>query len=189
MNGPMAALAILAGLTMPLAAYAGPVSENAARAEQLQLSGDPVAADAALRNAYAQLWATGPLFARRAVLVAKPASGFGLYEPRSNNVFSDGEPIRLYVEPAGYGFAESDGGFNVSFQVDAEIRANNGTTIWGRQDIHRFGASGAMRPFEFFQTLTFDLAGLPGGDYTIAITLKDQVTGKQALIETPIEIQ
>jgi hypothetical protein len=189
MKGSKAALVVLAGLSGIASAMAGPVADGASEAENLQANGNVAAADAAMRKAYAALWRTGPLFLRRVELVDEPAAALGDIATRERNVYAPGEPIRLYVEPGGYGFAEVEGGYGISFRVDAEIIAENGTTIWGRRDLERFGGAGGTRNFGFFETLTFNLEGLPVGRYTIGTTLTDLSTGKSLRIDTPIVIE
>ncbi|MCB1491946.1 MAG: hypothetical protein KDJ77_09125 [Rhodobiaceae bacterium] len=189
MKGSRAALAVLIGLAGCSAALAGPVTDDAIRAEQLQAAGDAAGADSALADAHAKLWEAGPLYVRRAALVKAPAASFGNFEARADNRFAPGEAIRLYIEPAGYGFTKTATGYSVSFQVDAEIVSDNGTTIWGRRDIHRFGADSTTRVFEFFDTLAFDLQGLPPGDYDIRTTLTDSATQKTVTIDTPVHIE
>lgn len=189
MKGSRAALAVLAYLALSTGATAGSVMDSAKRAEDLQAAGDATGAEAALRDAYESLWQDGPLSIRKAVLVDEPATGFGAYTEAADNVFQSGEPIRLYLEPAGYGFTESADGFGISFQVDAEVRTADQTVIWGRQDIHRFGSDRSTRVFEYFETLAFDLEGLPKGDYVIGTTLTDLASGKSATVDTPIRIE
>ncbi len=189
MKGSGAALTVLAYLVLCAGAIAGSVTDDARRAEDLQAAGDTSGAEAAMRDAYGSLWQDGPLFIRKAVLVDEPATGFGAYTEAADNAFQSGEPIRLYLEPAGYGFTEAGGGFGISFQVDAEIRTVDRTVIWGRQDIHRFGSDRSTRVFEYFETLAFDLEGLPKGDYVIGTTLTDLASGKSATVDTPIRIE
>lgn len=189
MKGSRASLIVVAGLIGCTQALAGPAGERATQAEILQVEGHPAKADSAMREAFALLWEQGPLFLRRSALVSQPAAGPGAVQPRADNVFSRNEPIRLYVEPAGYGFVAVDGGFRVAFRVDAEIVAENGTTIWGRRNLERFGGTSPMRDFSFFETLAFDFEGLPVGRYTIGTTLTDLATQKSVRIDTAIVIE
>lgn len=170
-------------------AQAGDIVEKAEEAEARLAAGDARGAHDALREAYRVLWTSGPLFMRRVVPVTEPAIAYGAFEARENTVYSGDEPIRLYIEPVGYSWLELDGGFSIGFDVDVEITAESGAVIWGRKDIFAFEQALVEPTFEFFETLTFDFAGLPAGDYEIVTTLRDQASEKSVTFNTAITIE
>src|SRR5262245_45053065 len=78
-------------------------NEAAALAEQ----GKFVEAFGAVNEAEAAIWDRMPLTIQRALWVADSPTGFGVYTPRSDNVFDAGAPMQIYAEPMGFGWRKS----------------------------------------------------------------------------------
>lgn len=182
----LAASVCLAG---PSGAQAQSLTERIGAVEELMADGLTAAAEEAFRETYAELWAKGPLFLRHVALIDGPARGFADYDERASNIFKDGEPIRIYIEPAGYGYTAADNGFQIAFSIGVEIVSDSGTTLWGQKDLQRLDATASALTFEHFETLNFDFSGLPTGSYTLAATLTDRATEKSVEFEQAIVIE
>ena len=85
------ALAFLASASG--AAPAGEIADLARDAEAKANVGQHIEAVETLRRAINSLMAKGPLTLRRVQFIAEPPKGFGIYQPRANNVFRPGEPL------------------------------------------------------------------------------------------------
>src|SRR5215211_5995859 len=84
------ALACLAGSAGSI--VAGEIEDLARDAEAKAKAGQHIEAVETLRRAINSLKAKGPLTLRRVQFISEPPKGFGIYQPRANNVFRAGEP-------------------------------------------------------------------------------------------------
>src|SRR5690606_11923659 len=85
-------------------AFAGEIADKAALAETLVERGYAEAALGAFDKATDAFWAASPL-QLRVVTFADSVAGYGDYAPRPDAIFRNGDTLRLYFEPIGYGFA------------------------------------------------------------------------------------
>jgi hypothetical protein len=72
--------------------------------KQKASANDAKGATEALRAAEQLVWTALPLYIQKALLVSEKASAFGVYDPRPDSVFHEGEPILVYVEPGAFDF-------------------------------------------------------------------------------------
>jgi len=172
-----------------------PTTATAVAAAGLWLAlGPPAAAEslAAIEAAEATVaaaWQAAPVGVRKATFVAAPPTGFGLYEPREDAVFAPGEPLVVYAEPVGYGYAAlPDGRWRFGFDVDLLIKTADGAIIGGQEGFERLALDSRRRNREFMLTLTLDLDGAPAGDYVLVYTLNDITGGKAGLLSLPFTI-
>jgi hypothetical protein len=106
-------------------AQAGEIADKAALAERLVERGYSEAALAALDKAVAAFWEESPLQLRTIGFVDS-VSGYGNYTPRDGTVFRNGDTLRLYFEPVGYGFAPAGDGVGAAIAIDVQIRTPGG---------------------------------------------------------------
>jgi len=124
-----------------------------------------------------------------ALLVDKPASDYGIYNPRPTASFRLGEPIYVYVEPVGYGFATPDSGlFSIGFFVDLTVLAEDGAVLGEMQNVVELDQTARAQRREFQTTITFNLGGIQPGRYVLATILRDKNSDKTGRFETRIEI-
>jgi hypothetical protein len=144
----------------------------------------------ARETALIEVWEKTPLTIREAVFVARAPAGYGMEEPRPNNVFKSGEPLVTYIEPIGYGWRALDPHtFEFGFDVDFVIKSKDGDRVLAEQK--NFGhlvEHSQLRNLEFMVTLTLNLTGAPPGDYILAYTLRDVTGPKAATCELPFTI-
>src|SRR5262245_4347704 len=100
------AICVVAGATVA-AALAPDISTRTKVAAALAERGKFVEAFGALNEAEAAIWDRMPLTIQRALWVADQPTGFGVYIPRSDNIFDAGAPMLIYAEPMGFGWRKS----------------------------------------------------------------------------------
>jgi hypothetical protein len=184
------ALVVLAlFLGAPGAIHAGQIEELARQAEAKAEAGQYGEAMDILRRAIDSVMARAPLSLRRVQFIAEPPKGFGIYQPRGNNVFRAGEPLIIYAEPIGVGW-KMEGGLNRSLiLVDFELRKPDGKILGGQKEFGRFEFTSREQNHEIMTHLTIRISGAPNGSYVIAATYRDQVADKSANLELPFEIR
>lgn len=179
-----ACLAASAGASFP-----GEIEDLARDAEAKAKAGQQIEAVETLRRAINSLMANGPLALRRVQFISEPPKGFGIYQPRANNVFRTGEPLIVYAEPVGMGWRVADGVNRAHVATDFEIRTTDGKILGGQKDFGRFEFASHDQNQEIMTHLTIRLSGAPAGRYVFAATYRDQVNGKSATLELPFEIR
>ena len=145
---------------------------------------------AGLRSLTETFWAESPLLLGNAKFVKGETNSYGIYEPRENDVFTAGEPIYLYVEPAGFAVTRNPVGyFEFGFKVDFQVVDGGGTVLGGQTDF-------AVLPFkswnvntEMSLTFTYTLSGLEKGKYKIITQVSDMHSTKKATIEKSFAIE
>jgi hypothetical protein len=139
---------------------------------------------AALRSLMLSFLAESPLFLENAKFVKGADNSYGIYEPRESDVFAAGEPIYLYVEPAGYVISRNPAGYcEFGFKADFQVADASGKVLGGQTDF-------AVLPFkswnpntEISLTFTYTLSGLEKGKYKITTQVSDAHSTKKASCE------
>ncbi len=122
-------------------------------------------------------------------LVEKTAEGFGLYVPRDNALYRVGTPIMIYAEPIGYAFGKTDDGqYKFGFDVNLIVQTAAGETLGNVEGILNMGETSRYPNKEFNANLTYNLEGLPPGNYVLTTELKDQNSTRTGSFETAIEL-
>lgn len=181
--------AALLTTTAALPAAAQAIGDKAKEAEALLARGRTIEAIEALDQATAALWEKVPLVFRRANWVTQKADGFGIFNVRPNNTFAAGEAMLLYGEPIGFGWRQQGDLWQTDFLADVAIRDAGGKELFKQEGFQRFNLTSRVRNREFMVNFTYNLTGLPKGDYQVETTLRDQVTGKKGSITLPATIQ
>jgi hypothetical protein len=170
-------------------ALAGEIEDLARDAEAKANAGQHIEAVEALRRAINLLTAKGPLTLRRVQFISEPPQGFGIYQPRANNVFQAGEPLIVYAEPVGMGWSAAAGVNRAHVTADFEIRTTDGKILGGQKNFGGFEFTSRDQNHEIMTHLTIRLSGIQPGRYVFAATYRDQVSGKSANMELPFEIR
>lgn len=180
--------AVFACLSAP--AFAGPIADKAAEIETLIAADDSVGAGAAANELYGQVWATATAISfRQIVLVATPAAGFGVYNPRPDEKFKVGEPVIIYAEPYGYGFGTPEEGlYSIGFMVDLKVLSDSGEILGEIPDLTQLDLQSRAQNHEFQANLTYTLDGITPGKYVLQTTLRDKNSAKTGTFDVPIEI-
>jgi hypothetical protein len=181
---------LLATFLLPGPVLAGPLVDSATVAEEKLAAGDYSGAMEAGRAIFDQLWQANPgLTFSQALLVAQNATGFGVFNPRENNVFKPGEPILIYCEPLGFAYGEPGAGlFSVNFIIDLQVLDALGNELANAPGATEFNMTSRHRNREVQANITYTLDGLPIGRYTLITTLRDKNSLRTGSFQTAIEV-
>jgi hypothetical protein len=117
-------------------------------------------------------------------------NSYGIYEPRENDVFAAGEPIYLYLEPAGYIVTRNPAGyFEFGFKVDFQIVDESGTVLGGQTDFATMPFKSWNVNTELSLTFTYTFSGLEKGKYKIITQVSDMHSAKKATVEKGLTIE
>lgn len=170
-------------------ALAGPLADAARKAEEQAAAGDTVSAHNTIRDAFGAFAATLPFTIGKAVFVAAPPEGYGMYTARPNADFKAGDALISYVEPVGLTWRAGDGGVLEShFTVDLELLDTKGAKLAEQKAFGSFDFKGSVRNQEVFAKLTLNLSGPPAGDYVLRYRFRDTASGAVAISEQPFKI-
>ena len=170
-----------AGLAAALAtaARADPsVDELLDRAKSENADSKPLDALRDVKAAYDQLWHDGPLFVNQALFIKENPNGYGHYDPRADTVFSQTDPLYVYVEPAGYGFQFDGAIYRFGFAVDVEIIDSTGKQRGYAKDFSNFDYAKRTANKEIELNFIMGPLKLPAGDYQLKLTIHDKVKGQ-----------
>ena len=183
-------LALVAALTLATPSVAGPLVDAATRIETMLGSGDAIGALDGARELLALVWDQGPALSfGQALLVQEPATGYGVFNPRSSIVFKKGEPILIYCEPFGFGYGTPGAGLNsVNFIVDLQVLDASGNQLAFAEGATDYNMTSRHRNREVQANITYNLDGIPVGRFTLVTTLRDKNSLKSGSFQTVIEI-
>ncbi len=182
----LAALAV--AIMLPTAAWAGPAADAAARSETLLKAGKPLQAWTTMQEAVDAVWNRMPLTIGKALFVVGDPQGYGMYNPRENNVFKSGEPMVVYVEPLGFGHKLVNGIQQIVLDVDLILTDRKGKELLSREGFGKFELNSRKKNREFFMKLTLNLKGAPPGDYILVMPIRDRVRNMKATVTLPFSI-
>ncbi len=146
------------------------------------------------------LWRRMGFSLARALLVAEPARGYGIYTPRKNNAYlhappgrpvfpGKGQPIYVYLEPVGYEVRRVKGSrYQFGITMDAALLDHKGNLLFGKENFLRQEVESHHFNREFFQNVTLNLKGAPPGQYKLRLTVQDIGSGQRASVKLPIQI-
>ncbi len=169
---------------------AGAVVDAASTIEQKLAAKDMAGALIGARDLYASVWSQSRSIGfTQALLVSEAAPGFGMYNPRADNVFKVGEPILIYCEPFGVGYGTpGDGIFSVNFIIDLQVLDSSGKELANVPDTTEYTSTSRHQNKEVQANITYTLDGLPPGQYTLVTTLRDKNSTKSGSFQTAIVV-
>jgi hypothetical protein len=172
-----------------LPAKAGPIVDKAAEVEELLSAGDDIGAIAAARDLFGAAWdATTSLSIGETVLLAEPASGYGIYNPRPTDTYKLGEPVLIYAEPMGFGYGSpGEGLYSIGFFVDLKVMTEMGEVLGDLQNLTELDLTSRYPNREFQANLTYNLEGIAPGRYILQTTLRDKNSAKIGSFENTVE--
>jgi hypothetical protein len=168
-------------------ALAGPVEDNAARAETLLAEGKAQDAVAAFDQATDAFWNASPLTFRTAVLADRIQS-YGDYLPRSAAPFKAGDAALVYLEPIGFGWAAEGDGFKARLETDVEIRSTGGLIMGKAAKFGSVERTSREKIRELNLSVRLPLPALKPGDYELMLTVRDLVSGKSGTVSLPLTL-
>lgn len=141
------------------------------------------------RAALLEAWEAAPLEVRRAAFVTEPATGYGLYDERPSAVFAQGDPIYIYIEPVGYGWAPAGDLNEFGLVIGLRVSTEAGAVAFEKDDFLTLSTRSTERPTEFFGNVTLNLSGFPAGAYVLDLTLSDIASDETADLSLPFEVE
>lgn len=141
------------------------------------------------RRVLDEAWRGTPFQIERAVLVNRAAAGYGVIQPRADNVFKADEKIYLYIEPVGFAYQSGESLHSFGFDADFLVRTAAGEILGGQRGFARFGFESMHRNREIYVDVEYQFRALPPGEYVVETILHDRVGQAQASTETPIFIE
>ena len=182
-----ALLALLFLTNAPLA-HAGDLVDAAEKAESLVEAEKFPEAIKTLEDARNSVWEQSPLTINNAILVAGDPSGYGVYDPRPNNEFKAGEPIVIYTEPKSYAFGRDGDFYTLKIDLDYDIQDASGQSLAKQEKFSTWEFKSRVQNREFMGKLTYNLKGVPAGDYKIITTARDQNADSSVEFSNTIKI-
>jgi hypothetical protein len=182
------AICAAAGVTVA-AALAPDIPTRTKEAAALAEQGKFVEAFGALSEAETAIWDRMPLTIQRALWVADKPTGFGVYTPRSDNIFDAGAPMQIYAEPVGFGWRKSGELWHTELKADLVLRKHDGAELYRQADFLKLGFASWVRNREFMTTFTYTFSNIPKGEYLVDTTLRDAATGKAATFSLPFVVR
>jgi hypothetical protein len=170
-------------------AAAQDIAVKAGEAEALARDGKFIEAMAALDEAANAIWEKSPLTFRRALWVAEPPGGFGLYNPREDNVFDSGAEMIAYVEPVGFGWQKSGDVWVTDLVADLVVKSKDGEVLASQADFNQLQITSRVRNREFMARFTYTFTGIQAGEYLVETVLRDKVSGKDGTFTLPITVR
>lgn len=170
-------------------ATAGPVADQAAKAEQQLEKGDAKAALADLEAAQDALWQKMPLTLTD-IQHAVSITSVGTYEIRPSHSYKQGESVLIYLQAYGYGFGKDGFGNNkIEFTFDATMKSvATGAVVLNGKDVAFDIVTSRIKNRELFLKILFELGRLPADKYVADVTIRDKTSGKTANFSTDIEV-
>ncbi|MBD1547490.1 hypothetical protein [Roseibium aggregatum] len=183
-------LAAAIGFSLLQPAFAGDLVNTASEAEAALDAGKSTEAVQLMREGLIEAWKAAPLSIDKALFVKERAAGFGLYEPRPDAVFAQGETILLYLEPIGFTWKQENDIYRSDIAVDFELLSPDGDILAGKRDFGEFKFASHAFNTEYMANMTVNLTGAPKAKYMLLITLRDQLNSDQsASVQLPFEIR
>jgi len=182
-------LAFVASLGAGGSVHAQSVQELAKRAASDAKRGKDLEAYNTIRNAALRIWERGPLLFREALFVKSAPTGYGIYDPRPNNVFKPGEKLFIYVEPVGFTWKKQSGLNHAELVSDLVLKDSEGTVLREQVGFWTFTFDSRDRPLEVMTALTIDFTEAPAGKYVAELKFTDKLGKKSASFELPFEIE
>jgi hypothetical protein len=181
-------LAVCMGATLGGIAYAQDLTGLVKQAESEAKDGKHLDAYDTMRKATLGMWSAGPLLFRKALFVTASPDGFGIYDPRPDSVFKQGEKLIIYVEPVGFEWEPKDGLNHARLVVDLVLKDGEGTVVGEQESFGTFTFDSREQNMEIMAALTIDFTEAPAGKYAAELKFNDKVGEKSASFELPFEI-
>jgi hypothetical protein len=173
-------------VSMTPQASAGEVADKAAEAETLLGAGDAADGFVALNAAVDAFWAAAPLTLRHIYFAGSASAGLAARRP--DGPFLPGDLARVYLEPVGYGLAETDGTYTIALDTGIEIRTPGGLILAKSENFGHLEWKGTVKNRSFNGRISIDLPELKAGDYELVITVDDPASGKSTSATLPFTV-
>lgn len=139
------------------------------------------------KEALEGIYQQSPLILRNVTWLQEAPQGFGIYSPRSSEVFDAVEPLLLYMEPVGYSIKKSGTHYKFGFSADLKVTALKGNFKGGLTKFAEEHVDSRSLKTEYFLFYTFNFRELPVGKYKLEVTVHDENSSKKVVAELAFE--
>lgn len=137
-----------------------------------------------LKSMKEAVWAESPMILENVRFVKGPDNSYGIYAPKEDDIYGDGEDIYLYLEPAGYAIIKNQAGYyEFGFQADYQLADENGQILLGQMAFAKLPFKSWHQNSEIALTFTYTFTGLKAGKYKLFTTVSDLHSDKRATNE------
>lgn len=144
-------------------------------------TGYPEKAAIELKNSMSILWSDLPLTVYNTRLVKDLEN----YEERTENSFSQGEPMHITWQILGYGIGQSGGGYSIDIAMDVQIISADGVILNAQQNVQQLKRMDPIQSTELNTYLTYSVSKGNPGSYILRVTLRDQNSSKTTSFDVP----
>ena len=185
----MRALALMAGLGLT-AAQAQPLGDQAEAIRQLLDSARGPEAVVAARRFLRQVTDEAGFGVTNAQLTVGPAEGFGMFEPRRDNIFRRDEQVLAYDEVYWLSMQRLATGANrLLFDVYFTLDTPDGQAVTPSMiPMGEVMMDSHSEPVDGFFHLTYRVTGAEG-PYTLRTRVVDRASGQRAEFSLPVEFR
>lgn len=139
------------------------------------------------KEALEEMYQQSPLTLKNVTWLREAPQGYGIYSPRSSEVFDAAEPLLLYMEPVGYNIKKSGAYYKFGFSADLKVTALKGAFQGGLKKFAEEHVDSRSLKTEYFLFYTFNFRELPAGKYKLELIVFDENSSKQAVAELAFE--
>ena len=149
-------------------------------------------------------WALFPLFAIATIfLLAAPClagsvgvnkaifasriENFGIYDETSNR-YKSGSTALIYLEVVDFMLTEAKGTYSLDLSVDLSVLDSSGKEVARQSDMLAWARTFKSKVHDVYFTLNVTFNGWPPGDYTLVVTVKDNMARTFNPVKMPVEI-
>ena len=144
-----------------------------------------------LEQALNAMWEKEPFTIRRALYVAAPPGGYGIFNPRGSAEFSKKahKEAIIYIEPMFYRFGREGELHTIHIRIGLALQDAKGErTLVRVEDFGKTHLRSRHRNKEFFINVTLGIGSLPEGSYRLLLTLTDLNGKANAKVALPLVV-
>ena len=136
-----------------------------------------------------EAWHKMPLSVRDVAFASSEPQGYGLYEPRSSDVFTPNDVIRIYAEALGYGWdILPNGTRQTTLITDLAVKDADGDVIMVKKEFARNVVESRRDMLRVYLNYKITLEEFPEGDYSLIVRLRDS-TGKDTQFDKAFKVR
>jgi hypothetical protein len=137
-----------------------------------------------------KIWEEAPLILRNVILVKGMNNTYGVYEPKEDDAYFQGETIYVYLEPVGYKIIRNEAGYyEFRFTADFQLVNENGEILGGQEQFADLPFKSWHPNKEVAITFNYNFSGLPAGKYKVVTTVYDANSDRKASADTWFTIE
>lgn len=137
-----------------------------------------------------QAWQKLPLTAQNVLFADQEPTSYGMYEPRSSDVFKPTDTLITYAELLGHTWKPlPDGKNELALIVDLTLRDSKGEIVREKENFYQSSVISYRAGREFFLNCELSLTNAPEGDYVLTYTVHEKNSGKTTSFDQSFKIR